>query len=50
MSRYTEWLKENVKCQYCDIYLQRHYFMYVHIKSQDHIDNVNRNHMSQYLK
>ena len=49
MSRYTDWLKEPVKCQYCQIQAARHYMMYVHTKSEEHIRVVNHSHMSQYL-
>ena len=37
MSRYTEWLKEKVRCKYCCEHFSRHYYTYTHINICDQI-------------
>lgn len=37
MSRYTEYMKEKVRCKYCCEHFSRHYYTYKHIDQCDQI-------------
>ena len=49
MSRYTNWLKERVYCDVCKVTTARHFMMYVHIKSENHINAINHRNICGFL-
>ena len=46
MSRYTEYMKEKVRCKHCCEFFSRHYFTYKHINICDQVPVQEHSHTS----
>ena len=47
MSRYTEYIKEKVRCKYCCEHFSRHYYTYTHINICDQVQSQSQTSISK---